>query len=288
MARAVMLAGGFIVGAAYIILYFANCRKYEDMVNGVDPNVFFMPDIFVVGIAVVDMLKLNTSKKNPKTKAKLAELFGKQYVEFYSMIMTASTISYVMLFLALALLFGAMTGEPVIMVLLFMVSLMLPLYISMNIDTKIKQMHEEILLDYPNILSKMALLINAGMMLREAWQTVGSSGSRKLYREMQNVTKLIENGTAEIDAYGQLAETCKVNEIKKFASIVCQNIEKGSSELVHVMKELSVDAWTVKKNVAKMKGDSASAKLIIPIGLTFVAILGMIMIPIMANMNLGM
>lgn len=286
--KLIMLVIGLALSVAYILLYVTNSKKYEQMVNGVDDKIYLMPDIFVVGIAIIDKLKLRTNKKDAKTKMKYAELFGKRFVEFYCMINTAATISYMFFFIALAFLLGAMTGEVIIALLLIVCGAMLPLYISMNMDTKIKEMHEEILLDYPNVLSKMALLINAGMMLREAWQTVGESGSRKLYREMQNVSKLIANNVPEAQAYGYLSETCKVNEIKKFVSIICQNIEKGSSELVHVMKELSVDAWTLKKNVAKMKGDAASGKLLIPIGLTFVAILVMIMVPIMANMNMGM
>lgn len=109
-----------------------------------------------------------------------------------------------------------------------------------------------------------------------------------MYREMQNVTLMIKNGYSEIEAYNELSDACKLNEIKKFVSIICQSTERAGSELVHILKELSVDAWNSKKNVAKMRGDAASGKLIIPIGITFVGILIMIMVPIVANMNLGM
>lgn len=288
MAQLIMIALGAVASLIFIVLYFSNSAKYKDYINGIDDKVFMMPDIFVVGMAVVQMFKINTEKKDAKKRQKFAELFGEQYVSFYSMVLTASTISYLMMFFPIAFFLGAMSNQPIVAVLVIVVSLLFPVYVGMNIDTKITEQRNEILLDYPGILSKMALLINAGMMLREAWELVGESGHTKLYREMQAVTKKIKNGITETQAYRELADACKINEMKKFVSIICQNLERGSSELVFVMRELSDEAWNAKKNVAKMKGDSATAKLILPIGLTFVGILIMILVPIMANMNLSM
>lgn len=282
-----MLLIGIGATLIYVVLYLAGSKKYSAAVSNIRQDCFPIADIFVVGIEVTDIFKLPAIKSNTKTRQKYAELFEKQYTEFYLMITRAAIISYVLLFLPLAFLFGAMTNEVAMVVLVLLVPAVLALYVKMNIGGKIKEQRDEILLDYPNVLSKLALLINAGMMLREAWATVSESGNRKLYREMQNVTKKVNNGYSDIRAYEELADACKINEIKKFVSIICQNTEKGSSELTHILKELSVDAWTLKKNVAKVKGDAASGKLIIPVAISFVAILIMIMVPIMVGMQNG-
>ena len=287
MEQYIMLLIGVGATLIYVLLYLAGSKKYSAAVSNVRQDCFPIADIFVVGIEVTDIFKLPAIKSNTKTRQKYAELFEKQYTEFYLMITRAAIISYVLLFLPIAFLFGAMTNEVVMVVLVLLVPVVLSLYVKMNIGGKIKEQRDEILLDYPNVLSKLALLINAGMMLREAWATVAESGSRKLYREMQNVSKKVNNGYSEIRAYEELADACKINEIKKFVSIICQNTEKGSSELTHILKERSVDAWTLKKNVAKVKGDAASGKLIIPVAISFVAILIMIMVPIMAGMQNG-
>ncbi len=286
MEQSVMLFIGIGTTLIYILLYLAGSKKYSAAVSSVRGDCFPIPDIFVVGLEITDILKLPPVRSNVKTRQKFAELFEKQYTEFYLMIERSAIISYIILFLPMAFLLGAMTNEPALVVLVLFVPVVLILYIKLNIDGKIKEQRDEILLDYPNVLSKLALLINAGMMLREAWSLVAGSGDRKLYREMQNVSKKISNGYSDIGAYEELADACKVNEIKKFVSIICQNTEKGSSELTHILKELSVDAWTLKKNIAKMKGDSASGKLLIPVAISFIAILIMIMVPIMAGLEL--
>ncbi|MGN1120290.1 MAG: type II secretion system F family protein, partial [Oscillospiraceae bacterium] len=118
------------------------------------------------------------------------------------------------------------------------------------------------------------------------WRVVSESGNRKLYREMQNAVHNMDNGYSDIQAFEEFAEACKINEIKKFVSIICQNIEKGSSELVHIMKELSIEAWTTKKNVARARGASASTKLILPIMISFAGIIIMIIVPIMMGMSM--
>lgn len=287
-AEVVMFAIGLVLTAVFVIMYLLNSKKYSALINGVDKDFYPMSDIFVVGIAVVEKLRLNERGQDYKKRRKLEELFSKQYIEFNYMIYTASKISYVMLILPLGFLLAALVKSPLFAAVGIVLAVLMVFYIDLRIDSKISEQHEEILLDYPNVLSNMALLISSGMMLREAWKTVGESGTRKIYREMQNASHYISIGYSEVQAYTEFAEACRINEIKKFVSIICQNVEKGSSELVHVMRELSIEAWNSKKNVVKTRGSSASTKLIIPVMISFVGILIMIMVPIMAGMSTSM
>ncbi len=277
---------GVIISVIYIGLYLGYAKKYAAFVEGVDKDFYFMSDCFVVGIAVVEIFKLNQKEKNRKRRMKIEEYFSKQYMEFNYMINMAAKITYALFFLAVACFLGALTGEVIMFVLAAVIAFVFVYYVDARLDGMIEEQRQEILLDYPNVLSKLALLINSGMMLRDAWQTVAVSGDRKFYREMQRASHNINNGYSEIAAYEEFAEACKINEIKKFVSIICQNIEKGSGELVQVMKELSVEAWNTKKNVAKMRGASASTKLILPIGICFIGILIMIIVPILMGMGM--
>lgn len=287
MEKIIMLLSGWGFCIIFLILYISGSRKFKAEAEAVDKEKFMLSDIFVVGMSVVRIFKINTSNKNPKKRQLLAELFGREYVEFYCMILTSAQISYILMILPLAFFMGAMADSAGLVIVFLLVGALLAWYTSSHLNTALEEQHVEILLDYPNVLSNLALLVNAGMMLREAWKVVSENGTRKLYREMQNVTRNIANGYSEPAAYSELADNCKINEIKKFVSVINQNIQKGGSELVYVLKELSNDAWSIKRNTAKMRGDAAATKLIIPVGITFVGILVMIMVPIMANMNLG-
>lgn len=287
MEKMIMLLSGWIFCIVFIVLYISGYRKFKLEAEAVDKDKFLLSDIFVVGMAVVRMFNIKTSKKPQKKRQLLAELFGREYVEFYCMVLTAAKISYILMILPLAFFLGAMAGSVGLVFVFLLIGVLLVWYTSAHLESALEEQHAEILLDYPNVLSNLALLVNAGMMLRDAWRVVSENGTRKLYREMQSVTKNIANGYTELAAYSELADNCKINEIKKFVSVISQNVQKGGSELVYVLKELSNEAWTIKRNTTKMRGDAAATKLIIPVGITFVGILVMIMVPIVANMNLG-
>ena len=119
------------------------------------------------------------------------------------------------------------------------------------------------------------------MVLRDAWKKVSITGERTLYLEMQNTNLEMENGVMEIDAYRNFAERCNVKEVRKFTSLIIQNLNKGNEELAYFMKDLSDEMWEVKKNEVKQKGEKANSQLLLPMMMIFIGILLMIMVPVM-------
>ena len=88
----------------------------------------------------------------------------------------------------------------------------------------------------------------------------------------------------EADAYRNFADRCSVKEVRKFTSLILQNLQKGNSEIAFFLKEMSNEMWEEKKHLVKRKGEAANSKLLIPIGMIFVGILIMIMVPAFMNM----
>ena len=101
---------------------------------------------------------------------------------------------------------------------------------------------------------------------------------------MQNTNLEMENGVMEIDAYRNFAERCNVKEVRKFTSLIIQNLNKGNEELAYFMKDLSDEMWEVKKNEVKQKGEKANSQLLLPMMMIFIGILLIIMVPIMQQM----
>lgn len=122
------------------------------------------------------------------------------------------------------------------------------------------------------------------MVLRDAWKKVSITGERALYQEVQNANLEMENGVMEIDAYRNFAERCNVKEVRKFTSLIIQNLNKGNEELAYFMKDLSDEMWEVKKNEVKQKGEKANSKLLLPMMMIFIGILLMVMVPVMQQM----
>ena len=75
---------------------------------------------------------------------------------------------------------------------------------------------DELLADMPQMLSKLTLLVNSGMIVREAWSKVAYGGERQLYREMQMTVQEMNNGLSDLEAYRNFAERCGIKEIRRF------------------------------------------------------------------------
>lgn len=156
-------------------------------------------------------------------------------------------------------------------------------YFSTLSTKKIKKRSIQFMNEFPNAVSTVALLVNSGMILREAWNEVAMSDDSELYLEMRKVNEDINNGISEIEALHSFANRCVTPEIKKFTSFIVQGLEKGSKELSQTLKLQTEELWESKKQNVIQQGELASNKLLIPIMIMFIGILIMVMGPIMTN-----
>ena len=67
--------------------------------------------------------------------------------------------------------------------------------------------------------------------------------------------------------------------------MLVQNLTKGNHELVSFLKQTSTESWEERKNIVKRKGEAAATKLMLPIGIMFVGLLIMIVVPIFTKIG---
>ena len=158
-------------------------------------------------------------------------------------------------------------------------------YFGTLTSKKILSRSEELLHDFSEVVSKLALLTNAGMILKEAWEEVAYNGAGIFYEEMQNAVVEMRNGVSEIDAIYNFGTRCILPEIKKFSSTVVQGLTKGSGDLTIMLQEQSKEVWQLKKQLVRRAGEKANSKLLIPICIMFIGILIMIIVPIFTNLG---
>ena len=165
------------------------------------------------------------------------------------------------------------------------VSAMMIWYLDELLNDKINSRRDELLKDYPGMLSKLTLLVNAGVPIREAWTKVAATNEGILYQEMRNTALELSNGIQEVEAYKTFGERCSIKSLRKFSTMMIQNLQKGSGEVVVFLRDMSNEAWEEKKHEVKRRGEKASSKLIMPIGLIFLGVLILIMVPMFAGLR---
>lgn len=272
------------------VLYCIGLQKctglYEYIFDTLDEKEHPFKCLYPLGYGILEKIQFDyNGNYAKKMKRDIAVVLGKKYADFYLRVNLSGTVGAALLVIPLSLLLYGLLQSPVTIVLFFMLEFLAVYYFQMQISDVMKKREMEISRDLPNIISKLTLLVNAGMILREAWIQVSMTGKTTLYEEMKRSVENMNNGMSEIDAYMEFADRCQSNKVKKFVSTLEQNVSKGNKDLVSYLKEQSQIAWSEKKEFVRQQGEKASSKMLIPIGIMFVGILIMIVVPIFANFS---
>lgn len=285
----VFFAISVVVSLAFIILLVSS-GEYDEYIEALDPKDFVFIDIFGVGFKVLKLIKFDYKTSIArKTRDQVTALYGEKYSEFYLQVYYAQKISLSFFSFAAITAVAAMmegTNKILFFVLGIVVAAVVYYFYSQATERKIKTRSEQFALEFPNAVSTIALLVNSGMILRDAWKEVAFSGESLLYFEMRKVNEDISNGITEADAFYSFANRCVTPEIKKFTSIVVQGLEKGSKDLADALENQNSELWESKKQKTLKKGELASNKLLIPLLIMFFGVLILVIVPVMTNLGL--
>ena len=268
------------------LFFYLKGQKYNEMFEVLDEKEYPLKDIYGTGYAVLEMIHYNyKSKGDRKLRQQLDILYGSKYCEYYLRVIHAQQITMGLTVLVVAFSLYGLTAEMAALLVGLMFAGLAYYYFGTVTAKKILARSEELLHDFSEVVSKLALLTNAGMILREAWQEVAYGGEGVIYTEMRTAVNEMNNGVAEIDAVYNFGTRCIIPEIKKFTSTIIQGMTKGNSELSMMMQDQSKEVWQLKKQLVRREGEKAASKLLIPICIMFVGILIMIIVPIFANLG---
>ncbi len=268
----------------WMFLYFRG-RKYQNLFEGLDEKEYPLKDLYGMGYALLELIHYPYRFKwDKRLKNYLGIMYTERYVEYYIRVTYAQTITIVYTVLVLAFFYGTYTGDASNILTIGMLGFILGVYFVTLPKVKIDKRSEALLNDYAEVVSNLALLTNAGMILRDAWTEVAYASNDEFYLEMQKVVDDLNNGIGETQAYTDFGVRCVIPEAKKFASTIIQGIQKGNKELSKNLQEQSGEVWEQKKQLVKRKGEKAANRLVIPVFIMFIGIVIMIIVPIFANL----
>lgn len=95
------------------------------------------------------------------------------------MLLGAKT-TYTYTIVIVVMLLSAMSNNKGLLFMGLIVGGLLILYLDLALFDKLTARRQEILLDLPQVLSKLTLLVNSGMVLRDAWKRVSITGEGTL------------------------------------------------------------------------------------------------------------
>jgi len=221
--------------------------------------------------------------------AKNTELYGKKHAENKTRQLMAKLLSYPIAGMAFSFALGASvmrySSAAGAAILSVGTALMLILVYALydEVSDKTNKRRAAIARQFPNMASKLALLVTSGMIMAKAWKETAYSQESELYMEMRKTSEELDNLVSPETAYSAFINRCNTKETSKLASAIMQNLSKGNAEIGSLLRELAKEAWQERRHTAKRDSEKANSKLIIPAMLLFLAILLIIMAPLVMN-----
>jgi tight adherence protein C len=281
-----VLAGFLLI---YFIFHVLNMKKYREYLMPLNSRDYSYKALLAGCLGIVDALRLvEKGTLQANLSQKISMVFGSRNAHYYYKVHWAVKVFHLFLGVVLGALFCLLSeaGKTGLIVIpaagtgLFFLA-------DKTLDDQFKKRKMMLERDFPDFISKTILLMNAGMNARQAIERIVTESSKDtpLYRELQTVITDINAGIPESEAFGDFADRCRIKEITHFVSILQQNMRLGGSQMVYELKRMGTECWEMRKNVAKQLGETASSRLMIPLGIMLLAVVLICVAPVLIELG---
>lgn len=218
---------------------------------------------------------------NTKLKIILRNQYGDLLLNYNITNFASKKIMYSFYLICINLMIYPIIHNLLIFILILIFIIFINLYFDFDIKIKYSEYKNSIKNDLPNIISRMSLLIQSGIPTRECINIVSRFEREESY--LKKINALVSNGMSENEAYNLMISRSDDILIRKFLSILLQNLEKGSDNITDSLDLLRKESDEFRRNNIIIKTQEANRKLLIPNIMVFLGIMLMIMVPIILN-----
>ena len=278
-----------IIATVAVLLYIYMDRAgkdFEEIIPAIDGNEYPLKDFYTVGYGWQNKVKALGYHGNlaMNIRSDVSRYYGEKYCEFYSRTVLAQVYTIVHLGIAFSSVLATIVEDNGYMILgigtAFSIALGWNYYRGPR--EKMENRAKECIEGFPDMVMELTLMINAGMILRDAWIGVAKNTKGQLKTIMHSSIDRMNNGASDVEAIYTFGVESGEQDIKKFANLLIQGIDKGNSELVSTLLQQSQELMYIKRQQALQKGEQAATKLVLPTSLMFV---GLIIVIIVAATN---
>ncbi|URN96830.1 MAG: type II secretion system F family protein [Candidatus Pristimantibacillus lignocellulolyticus] len=177
-------------------------------------------------------------------------------------------IGQALLVLLISLWVALLSEEQAVITVGVLIAIIVIVKLFQDSKKKVQQRKQAILLELPIMLTRLTLLVGAGETVQQAFMKsiVGKEGSKNpLHIEWNNTVHEIRNGASFLQSIEKLNRNCAVQQIAVFTTILLLNYRRGGEQFVTAVQDISLSLWETRKNMARVRGEEASAKLIFPL-----------------------
>lgn len=281
----VLLAGG------YLVLNRISGDKYRTIaklpMEGLRLKMLVPPMLYIL-----ERFKVTT--KFPlfffKIQRSVQKLYGQRHSGEKTLLYVGEMMCYGWLLMIMGCLLTLLMGEATGLVIGGVLGLLLPAAMIKDMHSKVQKRDHDILMELPELLSKIVLLVGAGETVQKAIshcvERKRQEKNHPLYRELIRMTDDLEGGYSFQQSFENFSKRCAVQEVSIFTTTVLLNFRRGGSDFVMALSDLSRVLWEKRKAITRTRGEQASSKLIFPMVVIFVIVIVLVGTPAFMMMNM--
>lgn len=279
-----------ILLAAFALLNSKGKKQYDAYLQALDKKEYSLKDFMPAGFALMGMTKYDYSNNIDRTlRRQLAELYPQEFVEFYVRVIWAQAATSGILGLLLsALFFGA--GEGSVLYLVFGLALTAVLVWASfgDVKKKVEQRHAQVAIDLPDLTNQIIILSGAGLTLRASLLKIAAEmpAETPLYQMLAKAAEKMEHGASDEEALDLLTTQCNMPEMRRFVSVILQNMHRGGSDVLSALREIGKELWSARKAAAQRVAEETSTKLLFPMMLMLIAVILLVAAPAVMGMGI--
>lgn len=215
---------------------------------------------------------------------------GARYGAERTLIFLGEMLSYSWLLLAGGNAMTLLSGERMGIILGAVLAVVVPAALVKDLHKKVQLREQEIMLELPELLNSIVLLVGAGETVQRA--LIRSTTSRTaemdhpLYRELLIMIGEWESGYSFQKAFENFSKRCAVQEVSLFTTTVLLNYRRGGGDFALSLRDLSRMLWERRKAISRTRGEQASAKLVFPMVVIFLIVIVLVGAPAFMMLNM--
>lgn len=169
----------------------------------------------------------------------------------------------------------------------------LPVFWRMQQKKEQTLRREQLLLDHPAVVNQFMLLLGAGLSVRKVIERLVSEYEKKcqrggkkryVYEELGVAMRQMHDGVSETKAVECFGRRCLLQQYLRFCSLITQNMKKGAEGMLAILETEAMDSLERRKEHALQLGEKAGTRLLFPMMLMLLIVMGIIMVPAFMTM----
>lgn len=213
----------------------------------------------------------------------LQRIYGMRYSAERTLLFMGEMLSYSWLLAAGGSALTMLTGEQTGIILGGLLAVALPVAMVSDLHKKVRIREQNIMLELPELLNSIVLLVGAGETVQRAIVRCVNSrqgdSTHPLYAELMKMTAEWDGGYSFQQAFENFSKRCAVQEVSIFTTTVLLNYRRGGADFVLSLRDLSRMLWEKRKAISRTRGEQASSKLVFPMVVIFLIVIVLVGTP---------